>query len=267
MLFAQVNGITMHYQTIGGPEGRPVVVFVNSLGTDFRIWRDVVVGLAGAYAVLTYDKRGHGLTDAPPAPYKLEDHVADLAALLDSLEINSAVVCGVSVGGLIAQGLYRDRPDLVQGLILCDTAHKIGTEDLWESRIAQTRSEGLEAMADGVMERWFTKDFFAHHAPAVRGYRNMLARQSAEGYAGTCAALRDADLTEAAEHIAVPVTCVVGDQDVATSPDMVRGFSELIPAARFQTIENAGHLPGIEQPEAMIALIKEFMSGLPEGRG
>src|SRR5690606_17523839 len=130
MAFARVNGVVLHHE-VRGDTAKPALVFSNSLGTDFRIWNEVVQRLAGDYRILLYDKRGHGLSEATPAPYRLIDHVDDLAALMTHLGIESAAVVGLSVGGMIAQGLAARQLHLVRALVLCDTAHKIGTDDLW----------------------------------------------------------------------------------------------------------------------------------------
>jgi len=260
--FAFLNGVAIHYQTIGAPAGKPVIVFSNSLGSDFRIWRDVIVRLAGDFAVVTYDKRGHGLSDIGEAPYAMDDHVGDLEALLDHLEVKKAIICGLSVGGLIAQGLYSRRPDLVRALILCDTAHKIGTDDMWNARIKAVEDEGLESVADGVLEKWFTPGFRTADNAAFAGYRNMLTRTPVEGYAGTCAALRDTDYTREAKLIGVPTLCVVGDQDGSTPPELVLETAKLIPAANYEIISGAGHLPCVEQPEALVNVMRAFISGL-----
>ncbi len=259
MQFARINDVNLHFQIIGAAPGKPVIVFANSLGTDFRIWRDVVVRIAGDFAIVLYDKRGHGLSDLGPTPYTVEHHSADLAALLDHLDVKKAFVCGLSVGGLIAQSLYKTRPDIVRALILCDTAHKIGTAEMWNARIAAIEKDGIGGLVDAVMERWFTPAFRQPDNAAYAGYRNMLARQSAQGYAATCAALRDADFTEAAKLIKVPTICVVGDQDGSTPPELVLSTAKLIPAARYEVIPNAGHIPCVEQPEALTAVIREFI--------
>jgi 3-oxoadipate enol-lactonase len=259
MQFARVNGITIHYQIIGGPGDRPVIVFANSLGTDFRIWRDVIVRLAGDFAIVVYDKRGHGLSDVGGLPCSIEDHAADLAGLLDMLAIRAAFICGLSVGGLIALSLYQQRPDLVEGLILCDTAHRIGTANTWNARIAAIEQNGLASIVDAVMERWFTPAFRRPENATYAGYCNMLARQPVEGYVATCSAIRDADYTEAAARIAVPAICIVGDQDSSTPPDLVRSTAKLIPNARFEIIRDCGHLPCIEQPQALCDVIRAFI--------
>jgi 3-oxoadipate enol-lactonase len=265
VLFAKVNDVTLHHQVIGGPADKPVIVFVNSLGTDFRIWRDVIVRLAGDFPLLTYDKRGHGLSDIGQTPYAIEDHVSDLAALLDHLSIKNAIICGLSVGGMIAQSLHDKRPDLVRALILCDTAHKIGTAEIWNSRITAVEEHGLDSIADAVMERWFTPAFRRPENTAYRGYLNMLVRQPAVGYAATCAAIRDADLTEAAKRIAVPTLCLVGDQDGSTPPDLVRSMAQLIPNSRYEIIDDAGHIPCVEQAEALTARLRAFLDATLSG--
>ncbi len=264
MQFASINDVTIHYQLIGAPADRPVIVFANSLGTDFRIWRDVIVRLAGDFAIILYDMRGHGLSDVGQVPYSMEDHATDLAGLLDLLSVKDAVICGLSVGGLIAQSLYQRRPDLVKALILCDTAHKIGTAESWNNRIAAVEKSGIASIVDMVMERWFTPAFRRPENIAYAGYCNMLIRQPVEGYNATCAAIRDADFTEAAAKIMVPTICVVGDQDGSTPPDLVLSTARLIPDARYEVIKDCAHIPPVEQPEALTAIIRAFLSSIGE---
>lgn len=135
MQFARINGVTIHHQVIGAA-GKPPLVFANSLGTDFRIWRDVIVRLAGDFAVLCYDKRGHGLSSQGPKPtFTIEDHADDLIGLMEHLQFGPATICGLSIGGMIAQTTWSKRPDLVTGLVLCDTAPRIGTRESWDARI------------------------------------------------------------------------------------------------------------------------------------
>lgn len=248
MEFARVNGLSLAYRA-EGDAALPTIVFVNSLGTDHRIWDAVVALLGGRFRTLRYDKRGHGLSDTGPVPYRMADHVADLAGLLDHLGVGTAIVCGLSVGGLIAQGLYAARPDLVSALMLCDTAHKIGTDEIWNDRIAAVQKGGIASLADTILERWFTPGFRAPGNAVFAGYRNMLIRSPVEGYVATCAAIRDADFTLEAGKIKVPVLCVVGDQDGSTPPALVKSMADLIPGADYAIIKDAGHLPCIEQPD------------------
>lgn len=262
MAFARVNGVVIHHET-RGRAGAPAVAFSNSLGTDFRIWDAVVPHLDNDFRILLYDKRGHGLSEATTAPYAMTDHVDDLAALLEHVGVARAAVVGLSVGGMIAQGLAARHPSLVRGLVLCDTSHRIGTEQSWNTRIDTVKAQGIGAIADGVMKVWFTPQFRRPENAAFEGYKAMLTRQSVEGYAGACAALRDCDLTESSRALKLPVLCLVGDQDGSTPPDLVRSTAELIPGARFEVIRDAGHIPCAEQPEATARLIASFLGGLP----
>jgi 3-oxoadipate enol-lactonase len=259
MQFVRLNDVNLHYQVIGSPASRPLLVFVNSLGTDFRIWRDVIVRLAGDYAILTYDMRGHGLSDVGATPYSIEMLANDLAALLDHIGARPGIICGVSVGGMVAQLLHARRPDLVQALILCDTAPKMGDAASWNARIAAIESEGIESIADAVLERWFTPAFRTS-SPAFPGYRNMLIRQAMDGYIATCVALREADLTALAPQIDVPTICIVGDQDGSSSPRLVADFAKTIHGARFEIIKDCGHIPSIEQPERLVEIMRAFIS-------
>ncbi|MEM6464861.1 MAG: 3-oxoadipate enol-lactonase, partial [Pseudomonadota bacterium] len=225
MQFADIDGVTIHYQVISAPDDKPTIVFSNSLGTDFRIWRDVIIRFVGEASIIVYDKRGHGLSDlgtvAEGDKPKIDDHVNDLAGLLDHLGVADAVICGLSVGGLIAQGLNFLRPDLVKAMVLCDTAAKIGNDEMWNPRIEVVENDGLAAIADANMQRWFSPVFHAERASELQGYVNMLVRQPAEGYVATAKAIRDADLRGAASQTKVPTICIVGENDGATPPAVV----------------------------------------------
>lgn len=262
MQFVHINDIVIHYDVHHAGDGKPVVVFINSLGTDSRIWHHELPKLAGDFTIVTYDKRGHGLSGLGNPPYSIEDHVADLAGLLDHLELSNVIVCGLSVGGLIAQGLYAARPDLVKALIFSNTAHRIGTAEMWAARIAAVEENGIDSILDAIMQRWFTAPFRKPDNAAYQGYCNMLVRQPALGYSGTCAAIRDADFTTTASKIAVPALCIVGREDGSTPPDLVKSLADLIPGSRFEIIEGAAHMPCIEAPAAHAALIRGFIEQL-----
>jgi 3-oxoadipate enol-lactonase len=258
MAFARANGIVVHYQVVGPSDG-PVLVFVNSLGSDLRIWQEVAPAFAERFRVILYDKRGHGLSDAPSAPYTMDEHTDDLLALLDHLGVEKASLVGLSVGGMIAQRMAVRAPERVQSITLCCTAAKIGTPELWADRIGAVETGGIEPIADAVLQRWFTPLFHETRADDLAGWRNMLVRTPAHGYAGTCAAIRDADLRPDAGRIAVPTLCVAGDQDGSTPADLVKGTADLIPGARFALIPGAGHIPCVEKPAELSGLITQHL--------
>jgi 3-oxoadipate enol-lactonase len=257
MPFGRFNDLILHFED-EGPAGAPAFVFVNSLGTDLRIWDKTAAQLSAGWRILRYDLRGHGLSDAPSAPYALDDHTGDLAALMDARGIKAALVVGLSVGGMIALALASKRPDLARALVLSDTAHKIGTREMWDARISAVRQSGMTAIAESILPRWFAAEFPASRPADFAGYRNMLIRTPVEGYIGTCATLRDADLTAVASKLALPVLCLVGAEDEATPPELVRSLAALLPGASFDLIPHAGHLPCVEQPDIMAKQISAF---------
>lgn len=258
MNFARIDQTLLHYR-IAGREGAPALVFINSLGTDARIWDELIALFSDRYRCLSYDKRGHGLSDAPAGPYGLDDHLADVVGLVSQAQIERAVVVGVSVGGLIGQGLGISAPSWLKGLVLCDTAPKIGDEALWNARIADVSERGMSAIADATMERWFSPGYRGARPDELAGWRNMLLRADAAGYAATCATLRDTDLRSAIARIEVPTLVVAGDADLATPPDLVRETAAAIPDARFAVMAGVGHIPSIEQPLQLAGLIDSFL--------
>ncbi len=263
MTFARINGTLLHFRLVG-PEGAPALVFVNSLGTDARIWDAVIAPLSVHYRCLSYDKRGHGLSDAPTGDYALDDHLDDLAGLLDEARISRAVIIGVSVGGLIAQGLALRAPERVAGLVLCCTAPRMGDAALWAARIETARNQGLLPLADPVMERWFSPGFRAQRPTDLAGWRNLFLRTDPQGYANTCATLRDTDLTAAIAAIATPTLAVAGDADLAAPVELVRNCLA-IPGARLHILQGVGHIPSIEQPAALAGLVQDFLKEVGHG--
>lgn len=259
MAFAEINGITVHYELIGEPDARNLLVFSNSLGTDFRIWLPLFDELSDDVSILLYDSRGHGLTGLGEGPFTMDHLVDDLIGLIDYLEIKKATFVGLSVGGLIVQGLWKKRPELVRKLVLSNTAPKIGTADTWNARIEAAEKGGLASIAASVMQRWFTPDFHEERPDELGGYRLMMERQPAQGYISTCASIRDTDYSDGAASITVPVLCIGGDQDGATPPDLIRATAAAIPGARLEIIEGCGHIPCVEQPEKLAALLQTFI--------
>lgn len=264
MLFADIDGVVLHYR-VSGPAGAPVVVLANSLGTDGRIWDGVIARLAESFRVISYDKRGHGLSDAPAGDYSLDEHVDDLTGLLHHLGVNELALGGVSVGGLIAQGFALKHPGRLTALVLCDTAPKVGDAAFWNARREKVLADGLASIADGIMERWFSSGFRENERVALAGWRNMFLRADARGYAATCATLRDADLSAEIGRIAVPTLVVAGEDDLATPPALVRACAAAIPGARFVSLPGVGHIPSIERPAELATLMADFFKEAGHG--
>lgn len=246
--FVTINGRLHHYHFRQRSRDR-AIVFVNSLGTDLRIWDEVIDRLPPDIPTLAYDKSGHGLSAGGVA--SIDAFTTDLAALMDALGIKDALVCGVSVGGMIAQALASARPDLVGGLVLCSTGYRIGTSENWEERIVTVNQQGIEAMAEGILERWFAPSFHLVYPEIVAGYRLMLTRTPTAGYSAVCAAIRDADLENVAQSIQCLTLCIAGTDDLATPPNVVEALASAICDAQSKLYTSVGHLPCIEVPSVL----------------
>ncbi len=256
MNIADLGDVRLHYRVDGDPDGAPLV-FANSLGTDLRLWDAVIPLLPEGLRIIRHDMRGHGLSSAPNPPYSMGALVRDAEALLDLLGVRDAVFVGLSIGGMIAQGLAVKRLDLVRALVLSNTAAKIGTKAMWAERIAAVNAHGIDSLADAVLERWFSKSFRA--TPELEAWRNMLIRQPVAGYAGCSAAISGTDFYTPTSGLRLPVLGIAGSEDGATPPDLVRETVDLVPGSRFELIRGAGHLPCVEKPAEYAAILTAFL--------
>lgn len=251
------NGVTLHISDEGPKTGR-VVMFANSLGTDLRVWDTMIAHLPKGLRLVRFDKRGHGISDCPEGPYTIEDLAGDAIAIAEALDLQDITFVGLSIGGLIGQGMIEARPDLIKALVLMDTAVKIGTADSWNARIDAMQVSGIAPLADDIMERWFAKSFRADDA-RIAPWRAMVSRTPLEGYLGCCAAIAGADFTALASRVDIPVMAVVGAEDGATPPDLVRATADLY-NAECHVVDDAAHIPCVEHPEQIAQLITDFLT-------
>ena len=246
----------LHYRVDGPDRGKPLV-FANSLGTDMRLWDPILPLLPEGLRIIRFDKRGHGLSSIPAAPYSMGALITDTERLLDHLEVRDCLFVGLSIGGMIAQGLAAKRLDLIRAMVLSNTAAKIMTPAIWAERIAAVEKDGVESLADTVMDRWFSKSFNA--SPDVELWRNMLIQQTDIGYAGCSAAISGTDFFSTTSALRLPVLGIAGDEDDSTPTDLVRETVDLIPGSKFHLIRKAGHLPCVERPEEYASLLNQFI--------
>jgi 3-oxoadipate enol-lactonase len=258
MNFVTVNKVTLHCKFEGAAAGLPLV-FINSLGSDLRIWDDVLPLLPEPCRKIRYDKRGHGLSDSPAGPYTIRDHANDLAGLLDHLQLAQAILIGVSVGGMIALDFAAVFPQRVQALILCDTAAKLATAEYWNERIKAIQEQGMQSLVEPILSRWFAPNFPQKQPAAYQGFSNLLSRTDVNGYLATCAALGAADLRDELAAIRQPALVLCGAEDSATPPELVEGLADGLGNGRFQLMPQAGHTPSVEQPEAVAQAITQFL--------
>lgn len=251
-----LGDLRLHYRIDGPDDGIPVV-FANSLGTDFRLWDQILPLLPEGLRILRFDKRGHGLSDLPPGPYSMGALVHDTEQLMDALGFRDAVFVGLSIGGMIAQGLAAKRLDLVRAMVLSNTGAKIGTREMWQGRIDAVNAGGLEAVVDATMDRWFSKPF--QQTQEFHAWRNLFLRTPAEGWTGCGAAIAGTDFYSTTAALRLPTLGIAGSEDGSTPPDLVRETAELVPGAQFELIRGAGHLPCVEKPEDYAAILSAFL--------
>ncbi|WP_116130960.1 3-oxoadipate enol-lactonase [Tropicimonas sp. IMCC34043] len=256
MQMADLGDVALHWRQDGDPTG-PAVVFANALGTDLRIWDRVIHRLPDRYRLIRYDMRGHGLSDCPAPPYSMGALVHDAERLIEALDVSDCVFVGLSIGGLVAQGLAIKRLDLVRAMVLSNTAAKIGTAQIWQQRIATLRESGIEAIADATMEKWFTAGYRA--TPEVSLWRNMLTRTPLEGYIGCCHAISGTDFYTPLSGLTLPTLAIAGSDDGSTPADLVRETAALVKGSEFHLIRGAGHMPGIEQPRNYAERLVTFL--------
>lgn len=246
------DGYAITYEMAGdGPD----VVFAHALGLDRHIWDDVAYYLPD-HRTIRIDMRGHGRSDAPEGPYKMGGLIADTEAVCDALDVRDAVLVGLSVGGMIGQGLAIKRLDMLRGLVLSNTAARFGQPGPWHDRAALVRSKGMEAVADMALEKWFgPKD---RGSAAATWARERLLQCAPEGYASCCEAIAGADFYSPTSGLRLPTLGIAGDRDGSTPPDLVRETVELIPGAEFTLMRGSGHLPCLDASSDFAKLLYGF---------
>jgi 3-oxoadipate enol-lactonase len=190
----------------------------------------------------------------------MEELGSDLVALLDRVGIGRACLCGLSIGGMISMWTAAHARERVERVVLCCTSARLGPPEAWHERAAAVRAGGVEAVADGVLGRWFTPAFREAHPEVIDAMRGILCATPREGYAGCCEAIAAMDLTGDLPLIAAPTLVLAGEHDPATPPEHGRRIAELIPGARFEIVPNAAHLASVERPEETTMTILRFLT-------
>ncbi len=238
-----------------GPEDAPVLLLSNSLATTNEMWEPQLAGLTAHFRVLRYDRRGHGRSAVPPAPYSIAAMAGDVLELLDSLELERVSYCGLSIGGMDAMWTAANAAERIDRLALCSTSPWMPPRELWDERAATVRAEGAGVVADATMERWFSAAFLAEQPETVARIRDMVAATPAEGYAGCCEAIREWDFRGELGRIGAPTLVLSAEDDPSTPPAHGRVIADGIRGAELVVLPGARHLANVEQPEAFTAAL------------
>lgn len=257
--FADIGDCQLAYR-FDGPSDAPVVMLSNSLSSNLSMWDDQIAALAVKYRVLRYDQRGHGQSAVTPGPYSFDLLADDVAALLQTLGIESVHFVGLSMGGMTGQALGVRKPETLKSLVLCDTSPHMPPPEMWDERIALARGEGMAATSDATLERWFTADFRATRPDAIERVRRMIESTPVEGYAGCCMAIRNMDNRPILAEISAPTCIIVGADDPSTPLSASKQIHGEIAGSKLAIIDNAAHLSNIEKAGEFNAILTDFLS-------
>jgi 3-oxoadipate enol-lactonase len=238
---------------VEGPDEAPVLVLLNSLGTDLRMWEPQAAALRDELRLVRLDTRGHGGSPVPEGPWTLADLGGDVLALLDSLGIATASFAGVSLGGSTAVWLAAHAPERVEYAFPCFTSAWFGGPDPWLQRAEIVRAKGVEAVADGVLERWFTPQA---DPDLVARMRAMIVATPPDGYAAATEVVAHLDLRPDLGQITAPTLVISGSEDPATPQEVGRALAAGIPGAEFACLEGAAHLGNLERPDEFTDLLR-----------
>lgn len=240
---------------VDGRPDAPVLVLGSSLGTTAAMWDPQVPALARRFRVLRYEHRGHGDSPATDGPYTLAELADDVLELLDEYGVGAFRYAGLSLGGMVGMELAARVPERVDRLALLCTSALLGPPESWAARADAVQANGMAAVADTVLARWFTPAFAATHPQVVARFRDMLLATTPAGYAGCCAAIGGMDLRGRLGSIRAATLVIAGAEDPATPPEHGRAIAEAVPGARLAILPAAAHIANVERPEEVTDLL------------
>lgn len=259
MGFAVRSGVRLYWR-LEGASDLPVLVLLHPLGSDLNSWDRTLPWLTRQLRVLRLDLTGHGASDTQAGDHSLQSLAADVVAVMDAARVSQAAICGLSLGGMVAMSLALSAPERVSALVCACTSPRMDAK-LWAERIATIRSQGLAAVAEAALQRYFSPEFAQAHPEITGTIRTALLGMDAEGYAGCAAAIRDMDLIPRLGQIRAPTLVISGEHDVSTP---LRGHGERLLAgiAGARGIElPAAHFAALEMPEAFANAVCAFVAG------
>jgi 3-oxoadipate enol-lactonase len=255
----KANGIDISYR-LDGPKNAPVVMLSNSLMSNYSMWDYQMEELTAKFRVLRYDQRGHGGTQTTPGPYTVELLAEDAAALIDALDLGRVHFVGLSMGGFTGQILGFTCPEKLLSLVLCDTACVMTPTSLWNERIETAREKGIEALAPGTLERWFTPPFHESGKDDLEKIRAMILGTKVDGYIACAQAIRDMFLCDKLSEIDLPTLILVGADDPACPVSAAEQMHKGISGSELVVLANSAHLPNIEQRSAFNETLMAFLN-------
>ena len=260
-MLIETNGINIHCELSGQPDA-PVVVLSHSLGSSMVMWDPQLEVLEPHFRVLRYDMRGHGQSDVVKGAYTLEMLGQDVVGLLDALEIAKAHFVGLSIGGMIGQGLGLDHADRLLSLALCDTAPILPEEakPLFRERMDLALSQGMASLVEGTLARWFTPFFLEQDPPMVEKIRAQIKATPVDGFIGCGHAILELNYIDRLANIEMDTLIIVGEDDPGTPVSAAEAIHSEISNSRLEVLPSSMHLCNIEQAEAFNKALMDFLA-------
>lgn len=259
----RINGIEIDYRDQGA--GLPVL-FIHAFPLNQTMWDEQVAALRTHSRSITLDLRGFGKSDAPPGPYTMDQMAADVRGLMAALEIDRAVLVGLSMGGYISLALYRNYPDAVQAMVLADTRASLDTHTARERRLKSAEKaerDGASVIADDMISLLLGRTTLEKRPSIVERVRKMIEANSPQGIAAAQRAMAERrDSTYILAGIDFPTLIMVGDEDALIPVSEAESLLAGIRGARLEVIEGAGHLSNLEQPEKFNSVLIDFINWL-----
>lgn len=245
----KANGIDIHYEIEGNG---PWLTMSHSLACNLTMWDPQMPVLTRKFQVLRFDTRGHGQSSAPAGDYTLEQLADDVKGLLDSLGIRQTHWAGLSMGGMIGQAFALKYPGVFQSMVLADTSSRRppGAEKMWGERIENARANGMAALVESTLARWFTEPYRNSRKDVMAKIADDIRNTPVAGFAGCCHAIANVDYLDRLKEIRVPALVMVGEHDHGTPPEAARVIQQNLPGSELKIIPSAAHLSNIEQAEA-----------------
>lgn len=258
MYVSSHDGARIHFRLEGDAEAQPLLLS-NSLGTRLEMWDWQISELARHFRVIRYDSRGHGRSDAPDGPYTIEALARDALAVMDAAGVRRAHILGLSKGGMVGMWLGANAGEVVDRLILANTSAYMPPRELWDQRIDAVLNQGMEAVEQTILDRWFTPGFLQSNRQDVDKVREMIRATPAHGYAGCCAAIRDMDQRQSIRNIGAPTMIIAGEKDPSTPVAMAQEMVAAIPGSRLVIFDNTAHLSNVERAEDFTTAVLSFL--------
>jgi len=259
MILTEANRAKINYRFDGPKEG-PVVMFSNSLASDLTMWDVQIPALVEAgYRVLRYDSRGHGQSAVPEGPYSIELLAEDAVRLMDALGLEKVQFCGLSKGGMVGQMLATQYSDRLHSLVLSSTSAFMSPREIWDERIKMVRKDGMKAVVDATIDRWFTKAGQVLLPLEVNKIRRLILNTPVNGFCACCAAIRDMDQRDSIHSVSTKTLVVVGECDPSTPVSSAELIHKQISSSELMVISDAAHLVNVEKASVFNEVLLNFL--------